>query len=267
MRERKLTRLRGYNYARSGYYFVTVCAYNRAEWFGRIENGNMTPNEYGKIVSLCWDDLPVHYANVKLDEFGVMPNHVHGIIMIENNVGNGLKPFPTQLGDARFNGRRRKELLGVSEIYKRNGSFVTPFMPGIIKKSGRFSKGEMLYKLRAFIRARGKPDIVFTHNRNGEYGHRTHKLVNEIVKRAGLGNIYTFSFGIKPKNGHNGEDVVDLSNRSMAIKKQAIRLYLKGSQNTNLSRIKGLLERAMTAKEEKFIHSTARNFRGRERKP
>ena len=93
-----MTRLRGYDYARGGYYFVTVCTHNRAEWFGRIENGNMTPNEYGNIVSSCWDDLLSHYANVKLDEFVVMPNHVHGIIVIENNVGNGLKPFPTQHG-------------------------------------------------------------------------------------------------------------------------------------------------------------------------
>lgn len=54
----------------------------------------MDLNEWGGIVQTCWNDLPGHYANVKLDEHEVMPNHFHGIIVIDN-VGNGLKPFPT----------------------------------------------------------------------------------------------------------------------------------------------------------------------------
>lgn len=98
MRDRKLTRLKNYDYAQNGHYFVTACTQDRSEWFGGIGNGKMTPNEYGNIVLACWNDLPNHYANIKLDEFVVMPNHVHGIIVIENNVGNGLKPFPTQHG-------------------------------------------------------------------------------------------------------------------------------------------------------------------------
>jgi REP element-mobilizing transposase RayT len=54
-------------------------------------------NSYGKVARNCWYDLPKHYLNCSLDSFVVVPNHVHGLIVIhsEKIVGNGLKPFPT----------------------------------------------------------------------------------------------------------------------------------------------------------------------------
>lgn len=94
--DRKSNRLQSYNYSQVGYYFVTVCANKRIEWFGKIENGEMGLNEYGNIVLRCWNDLPNHYAHAKLDIFTIMPNHIHGIIIIENvPVGEGFKPSPT----------------------------------------------------------------------------------------------------------------------------------------------------------------------------
>jgi REP element-mobilizing transposase RayT len=97
MRERKRTRLKNYDYSQGGYYFVTVCTKNRDEWFGKVEREGMILNQYGKIVNQCWNDLPNHYLNCSLDAFVIMPNHIHGIIVIHNNntVGNGFKPFPT----------------------------------------------------------------------------------------------------------------------------------------------------------------------------
>ena len=56
----------------------------------QLSNSEMFLNEYGEIVMRCWDDLPNHYQYTQLDEFVIMPNHVHGIIML--NVGAGLKP-------------------------------------------------------------------------------------------------------------------------------------------------------------------------------
>ena len=97
MEHRKPNRLRGYDYSKNGYYFVTICAQDLVEWFGKIENDQMVLNECGQIVSECWRDLPNHYRNIKLDEAIIMPNHIHGIIIIENNVGNGFKPFPTKI--------------------------------------------------------------------------------------------------------------------------------------------------------------------------
>jgi len=92
-------RLKGWNYSSPGYYFFTVCTKNRACLFGEIVNGKMVPNEYGKILEHCWNDLPNHYPNLKLDQFVVMPDHIHGIIIIVNNnntiVETGLKPVST----------------------------------------------------------------------------------------------------------------------------------------------------------------------------
>ena len=91
MENRKLNRLPKYDYSHQGYYFVTVCTKDRKEWFGKIENGKMVLNECGSIVSQQWQWLAEQYSFVQLDEFVVMPNHIHGIIVIVGNarVGNG----------------------------------------------------------------------------------------------------------------------------------------------------------------------------------
>ena len=91
-------RLKDYNYSTNGYYFTTICAKNKIECFGEIQNCKMVLNEYGKIINQCWDDLPNHYQNCRLDEFIIMPNHMHGIVIIDNSAaGTGLKPVRTIL--------------------------------------------------------------------------------------------------------------------------------------------------------------------------
>ncbi len=110
-KSRKPNRLPKYDYSQNGHYFVTMCAHGRVEWFGEINNGEMKSNEFGEIIQKCWNDLVNHYKNIKLDEFIVMPNHVHGIIIIDNGtVGNGLKPFPT-ITVRQFMNCLRKELV------------------------------------------------------------------------------------------------------------------------------------------------------------
>jgi REP element-mobilizing transposase RayT len=88
-------RLKEYDYRRNGLYFVTVCVQNMECVFGEISNGEMVLNEYGKIIQTVWNKLPQHYTNVQLGEFVVMPNHIHGIIVITDTdtpVGAGFKP-------------------------------------------------------------------------------------------------------------------------------------------------------------------------------
>lgn len=92
---RKSIRLQGYDYSQSGAYFVTICTYDRECLFGEIVDGEMILNEYGKIVQTTWMDLPNHISNIELDAFVVMPNHIHGIIVIP--VGAGSKPAPKNL--------------------------------------------------------------------------------------------------------------------------------------------------------------------------
>ena len=86
---RRSIRLRGWDYRNPGWYFVTLVVQNRECLFGRVLNGKMVLNEYGKICNQCWLDIPEHFENVTLDEYQIMPNHMHGIIVIQPN-GNDV---------------------------------------------------------------------------------------------------------------------------------------------------------------------------------
>lgn len=72
----------GFDYSTPGYYFFTTVTKNRENLFGEIVDHQMILNESGEIVSKCWYEIPDHVTDVKIDEFVVMPNHVHGIIQI-----------------------------------------------------------------------------------------------------------------------------------------------------------------------------------------
>jgi REP element-mobilizing transposase RayT len=94
---RRSIRLKGYDYTQPGAYFVTICTHDRACLFGEVVDGQMRLNELGRLVEWTWQDLPNHVANIELDAFVVMPNHVHGIIVIvgAGSVGAGSEPAPT----------------------------------------------------------------------------------------------------------------------------------------------------------------------------
>ncbi len=85
LRERRLNRLKNYDYSKNGYYFVTICIKNREHFFGEIQNGKMILNKYGEIVGNQWLWLPWQYPYLELDKFIIMPNHMHGIVIIDNN--------------------------------------------------------------------------------------------------------------------------------------------------------------------------------------
>lgn len=79
---RRSVRLAGYDYAQSGAYFVTVCTQKRASLFGSITNGEMQLNDAGRIVQEVWRDLPARFSQVRIDNSIVMPNHIHGIVLV-----------------------------------------------------------------------------------------------------------------------------------------------------------------------------------------
>lgn len=79
---RRSIRLAGYDYPQPGAYFVTICTHQRACFLAEIIDGAVHLTEYGAIVQACWAALPDHYSHVALDAFVIMPNHVHGIIVL-----------------------------------------------------------------------------------------------------------------------------------------------------------------------------------------
>ncbi|WP_103670234.1 transposase [Pseudanabaena sp. BC1403] len=82
---RQSIRLQGYDYAKEGIYFVTICCYQRQHLFGEIDNGEMKINLIGQIVAALWQKIPQHFPNVELDGFTLMPDHLHGIIIISES--------------------------------------------------------------------------------------------------------------------------------------------------------------------------------------
>jgi REP element-mobilizing transposase RayT len=79
-------RLKNWDYSAPGGYFITICTKNRISYFGEITNGEMILSQIGQFVDKYWREIPTHFPRVQLDEFVVMPNHVHGIINIETVV-------------------------------------------------------------------------------------------------------------------------------------------------------------------------------------
>ena len=135
---RKQLRLRHYDYTQTGSNFVTICTHDRRCILGNVVDGKMLLSDAGKVVSECWNDLPNHYQHIELGEFIVMPNHVHGIVVITGSAEGltskkpqaGFKPAPTARhslsevirGFKTFSGRRINRLTNSTgqPVWQRN---------------------------------------------------------------------------------------------------------------------------------------------------
>lgn len=85
---RRSIRLKGYDYTDAGTYYVTIVTRDREQLFGAILGGAMQLNAAGQIADDCWRAIPEHFPDVVLDAFVIMPNHVHGVIIL-NDAGRG----------------------------------------------------------------------------------------------------------------------------------------------------------------------------------
>jgi len=94
--QRRNIRLHSYDYTWQGAYFVTICTHDKQSLFGNIIDSTMRLNPCGEIVDSVWKDIPLHYPEVTNKVFIIMPNHVHGIIMIQDLRRAGSKPAPTK---------------------------------------------------------------------------------------------------------------------------------------------------------------------------
>jgi REP element-mobilizing transposase RayT len=141
---RRSIRLPHYDYSQAGAYFVTICCKNRAPVFGEVVGGNMVLNRCGEIARECWLQIPRHFPNAGAREFVVMPNHVHGIVVLDNGGGavtqnavpvvgannsSSLRPTPTQQTPQQTGQRPR----GTSRTI---GSIVRGFKIGVTKQIG-----------------------------------------------------------------------------------------------------------------------------------
>jgi len=105
---RRSIRLKGHDYSRPGAYFVTTFIHGRESIPGTIVDDALRLSKAGQIVRGVWMNLPRHYPNIQLDEFCIMPNHIHGVIIILDN------PRPCR-GGSRWDGSCR----GVSHLSEK----------------------------------------------------------------------------------------------------------------------------------------------------
>src|SRR5688572_27442538 len=90
-RGRRSIRLRAYDYSSPGSYFVTIVVNDRRCLLGEVVDGTMRCNDAGRMVQATWEEIPAFYPGVQIDTFQVMPNHVHGVIVL-----TGERPGRTQ---------------------------------------------------------------------------------------------------------------------------------------------------------------------------
>ncbi len=99
---RQSIRMKGYNYAQSGLYFITICTHNRDHLFGKIINKDMVLNEAGMVATKCWRDIPVHFPIAVLHEYVIMPDHIHGIIELQSPTVWANDDWPIQKRETPF---------------------------------------------------------------------------------------------------------------------------------------------------------------------
>lgn len=127
---RQSIRLKGYDYSSAGYYFVTICCFERLTLFGKIQDNQMLLNDYGLIAHNEWLNTVNRRQNIELDEFVIMPNHMHAIVKFKQNLDNNNQPIgvfqsPTNNLGAIIRGYKSavssqvKEMLGHT-VWQRN---------------------------------------------------------------------------------------------------------------------------------------------------
>jgi putative transposase len=135
-KDHKHYRLSGRTYTEAGNYFITICTSNREEYLGKIEKGKMILSPIGKIANELWNELSQIYSNIVLDEFVVMPDHIHGIIMIKNNP-NQAGNLPRQVPNKRSlipNDKLNNQKKNLHPLIKNSISSIINHYKGSVKK-------------------------------------------------------------------------------------------------------------------------------------
>ncbi len=146
-------RLKSWDYGWNGVYFVTICTNNRLNYFGDIpdtveaqnlgslqpENGIVQLSEMGKIAESCWRAIPEHFPFVKLGEFVIMPNHVHGIIIIKKN-NDGRNNADAQTKAYKYHSRQQS-LNSVGPQSRNLPSIIRGFKVGVTKRARKIDPG------------------------------------------------------------------------------------------------------------------------------
>ena len=128
---RRSIRLRDYDYTSPGAYFITICTQDRKPIFGEIVNGEMQLNKLGESTQSIWCTLPERFPNLELDQFVIMPDHIHGIIIFkESRHVSPLDSYVSQIPE-----RFRNSTYSKSATDQISASFAPPHPWGAINRA------------------------------------------------------------------------------------------------------------------------------------
>lgn len=156
---RRSIRLKEFDYSQPGWYYVTICTQNKKCLFGAILKSKMVLNEYGKIVEEEWLKTKEIRKNIDLDYYCVMPNHLHGIIIIENKIVGANSNSPLQ-----YNYENKKKLISPSQTI---GAIVRGFKGAVTKQINglRNTPGNVVWQRNYFEHIlRKENDLYNTRN-------------------------------------------------------------------------------------------------------
>ena len=181
---RRSIRLKGYDYTQAGVYFVTIVTQNRACLFGDIVAGEVRLNAFGQAVAETWLWLGTQYGYVELDEWVVMPNHLHGIIIITETdngcptdgggVGGGSRTAPTVIGATGGGG-------GVGGGSRTAPTVIASTAPMVKRKPlGRLIGAFKTVSTKRINEYRGTPGVVVWQRNYYEHIIRDERSLNRI---------------------------------------------------------------------------------------
>ena len=129
---RRSIRLPAYDYSQAGFYFVTICAQHRKCLFGEVVDDQMKLNRYGRLVAEAWNWLAERYIYVDLDEWIVMPNHLHGILVISDERSRGgSRTAPTDANASVIPRKPLGQLIGAFKTISTKGINQSRGTPGV----------------------------------------------------------------------------------------------------------------------------------------
>ena len=173
----KSSRLPHWNYSSNSWYFVTICIKNKMEHFGEVRNYIMGLSDAGCIAAKFWQDIPKHFTFVRLDEWVVMPNHLHGIVVIDKPNSANVETLQCNVStDGKLNDSRNPK-------YPKNDK-IHQFFSKISPKSQSLSTIIRSFKSIVTKTINQKhPEISFTwQSRFYDHIIRNEKSLNRIRK-------------------------------------------------------------------------------------
>ena len=130
--KRKQIRLKNYDYSKNGYYFITICTHRRQMLFGIIDDGKIKLNDIGNIVDFTWNDL-INHNDIKLHQYVIMPDHMHGIIEICDCRRERSVTVPKEF---KVNCKKAIKHSGIPEVIRQFKTFSSKRINEFLKRNG-----------------------------------------------------------------------------------------------------------------------------------